>query len=338
MKSEHRHELVQNDLEKLIEKWRSRYAYLVAEHGNRLLLWLSALLLLVAAFVYYSRTAGSADTQGWSALMGARTPEDLAGIAESYKGTPVGQWAQLGMGERYLRNGIQLLFTDRDAAPADLAEARAAFDALILQTKTSPEVRERALFGLARTLEATSTGDLQPALQAYENLLAEFPDTPYKSLVEDALTRLKKQNTQDFYAWFAVQKPAPKDRDQPSDLLKSLNLEGLTLPTETPDDKAMPAPPEETPATETSAQPGPALTVPSAPEFPPTGTAKPEKKPDGAATPETKSETKSETKPDETKPDSKPEEPAPEKPAPESPKPSDPAEPKPAEPSADAGN
>ena len=93
MKSEHRHELAQNDLEMLISKLRARYAYIVETHGNRILLWASVAFLAVAAAVYWAKSSNSTNADGWSALAGARSPEDLAGIAEAYAGTPVGNWA-----------------------------------------------------------------------------------------------------------------------------------------------------------------------------------------------------------------------------------------------------
>lgn len=305
MKSEHRHELAQNDLEMLISKLRARYAYIVETHGNRILLWASVAFLAVAAAVYWAKSSNSTNADGWSALAGARSPEDLAGIAEAYAGTPVGNWARLNVAEQYLQSGLRLMFSDRAAAKTDLDEAKNAFEELLNANKISPAIRERALYGMARTLETTSGGDLKPAVDAYNKLLADFPETPYKPAVEQQLERLDKKSTQEFYAWFAAQNPEPADRETPEDLMNSmnqqLNVPGMpTLPgagTESPavedgvDENGEPMAPgaEQTP-----------LSVPSAPAIPPTDGNKPaaegeapkagEMPADAAATPETSEE------------------------------------------------
>ncbi len=323
MKSEERHELAENDLGKMIERWRLSYADLIEVHGNRILLWAAALVLLLVALIFYYRTAGLANREGWAALSEASSPEDLATVAEVYRGSAVGHWAQLRMGEAYLRNGVQLLFTDREAAPADLQEARTAFEDLVDRPQVSSRIKERAMFGLARTLESLAEDDLEPVTNAYERLLKEFPTTPYKSLVENRLARLKQTDTQEFYAWFAQQKPKLEDRETPSDF-NFPGLEGLVPEGDSP---AMPPEPgQDSPFDPPGSQPGPPLSVPSAPDFPPTGAGKPdtttpepasdtpapkppeaEKKPEPEPQPEAPTEPKPEPEPNsETKPESQP--------------------------------
>ena len=279
MKSEERHELVQNDLEKLIEQTRSRYSVLIEEHGNRILLWTSAVLLLLAASIIYYRTTTTTNADGWAALMGASSPEELAGVAEAYSGTPIGEWARLRTAEQYLQNGIRLQFTDREASGVELKEAQSALETLLNQSRLTPVVRERALFAMGRVLEATSTGDLGPAITAYEKMLQEFPDSPYKPVVTEQIEQLKRKSTQEFYAWFAEQKPLLQDRDQPADFMNSFNLEELMRQSgQAPipgSDLEMPAESAPETAPETTSEPGPSLSVPTAPEFPPTGTTPP---------------------------------------------------------------
>jgi len=333
MKSEHRHELAQNDLELLIGKLRERYAYLVETHGNRILLWASAALLLIAAVIYSVRTSSSTNADGWSALAGARSPEDLAGIAEAYAGTSVGQWARLSVAEQYLQSGIRLMFSDRAASQADLDEAKAAFEELLNVNDISPAIRERALYGMARTLESTSNGDLKPAIDAYNTLLADFPETPYKPAVEEQLERLEKKSSQEFYAWFAEQKPEPADRETPEDLMNQMMPEGLDLPApagesdETPQLEENAA--DQSEETMTPGAEQTPLSVPAAPDFPaggsqpaaspeapadmpapagdnaaaPADAAKPEAKPEESVAPESKEKAESTEKPAEEKAD-----------------------------------
>ncbi len=279
MKSEHRHELAENDLEVFINKMRARFAEAMELHGNRIMLWSSAVLLLIAAFVFYKNNSGSANAQGWAALMKAQNAEELASVADSYKGAPVGQWAKLRVGEQFMQSGLSLMFTDREAGKADLEEAQQAFNELLNDSETFDVIRERALYGLATVLETTSGTDLTPAIETYRKLLASFPNTPYKAVVERRIEELEDKSTKEFYAWFAKQKPEPKDIDLPKDLqsqFPELNLQGET-PENKKDEKGskgeMPASEagsKESPSKD-GAKPGPKLSVPSAPAFPPTG-------------------------------------------------------------------
>ena len=277
MKSEHRHELAENDLEVFINKMRARFAEVMELHGNRILLWASAVLLLIAAFVFYRNNSGSANAEGWAALYGSRNAEDLASVADSYKETPVGQWAKLRMGEQYMQSGLTLMFTDREAGKADLEEARNAFNELLNDSETSDEIRERALYGLATVLESLSGSDLKPAIETYRKLLSSFPNTPYQVVVKERIEELENRSTQEFYAWFAEQKPEPKDLELPKDLQGQSS--GLNLPPglpnnpsgDQPSKQEMPAKQAEGKASKDAAKPGPKLSIPTAPTLPPSG-------------------------------------------------------------------
>ncbi len=278
MKSEHRHELAENDLEVFINKTRARFAEAMELHGNRIMLWASLVLLLIAAFVFYKNNSGSANAEGWAALTTAQNAEDLASVADSYKETPVGQWAKLRVGEQYMQSGLTLMFTDREAGKADLEEAQNAFNELLNDSKTPDVIRERALYGQASVLETTSGADLKPAIETYKKLLSSFPNTPYKVVVEQRIEDLEDKSAQEFYAWFAKQKPEPKDIDLPKDLQSQ--FPGLNLPPIIPDAKpGEKTPQDEMPAKEAgkdssskeAGKSGPKLSVPTAPAFPPTG-------------------------------------------------------------------
>ena len=52
-------------------------------------------------------------------------------------------------------------FSDRSAGDRDLKDAKENFQKLLESSTTLPEIRERALFGMARTEESTSDGDLK---------------------------------------------------------------------------------------------------------------------------------------------------------------------------------
>ncbi|HAH45382.1 MAG TPA: hypothetical protein DCM07_11120, partial [Planctomycetaceae bacterium] len=98
---------------------------------------------------------------------------------------------------------------------------------------TKSEIRERALFGLARTEDTMSDGDLKAATELYKKLIQEFPDSIFRKLAEqrvkveegEKVAALEQKSTQSFYKWFHAQSPKPGDRQQPG---FNMPLPGMT--------------------------------------------------------------------------------------------------------------
>ncbi len=186
MKSEHRHELKTNELERIASDWGHASERYVHEHTN----------LLIAAAVVRSWCSSSASSIGgcrpapYDARVGARLSDaqstaDYGTVADKYAGTKVAPWARLREGENELSSGIRLLFTDRDAGRSDVKKAEENFEKLINDKSSPDEIVDRALFGLARCRESmppkdTGAGTINnPAIEVYERLL-KFP-TPSTS-------------------------------------------------------------------------------------------------------------------------------------------------------------
>lgn len=323
MKSEHRHELAENDLSKAITRWRDQ----IEPHTNKILVGVLVLAVLVVGAIVALRSTWASSTAGFTELSLAKEAEDFETVAEDFEGTPAGTWARLRAGEEYLRDGLRLSLSDRPASNERLEESQKAFEKVLKGTDVPAQAREKALYGLATCLEAMSSAQTttQPAIDAYEQLLEEFPNTRYKRWVEERIETLKDPQAQEFYAWFHAQNPKPEDRplprdyptdpsgDTPDSTGNELPADGGSPPPPPTSERnsTAPTPPGETPATE-----GPAL--PDAGESTtPDGTATPEStpSPDGAtpgpegATPE----------PAETAPESESGEPAGETATPESP-------------------
>jgi hypothetical protein len=222
MKSEHRHELKTNDLERIASDWGHASEHYLHEHTNLLIAGAVALVVLVVGVIYWRTSAGSYDSQGWRALSDAQSTADFGTVADKYAGTKVALWARLQEGENELSSGVRLLFTDRDAGRSDLKKAEENFEKLINDKSSPDEVVDRALFGLARCRESmppkdTTAGTINnPAIEVYERLLKR--DTPYKQLAEERIAALRTATAQDFNAWFALQNPKPADRAMPKDL------------------------------------------------------------------------------------------------------------------------
>jgi hypothetical protein len=226
MKSEHRHELKTNELERLATEWRRTSEDYVQHHKVQLAGVAVVLLLAVIAYFYWTASSSGVDSQGWRAMAKAGTAAQFGDIADKYAGKKLASWARLQEGESDLFSGIRLSFTDRASGLSDLKKAQENFDNLIRDKATPPEVLERALFGLAQCRESLPSDPKappskidDPAIAAYENLLKQFPDTVFKPIAEARIAALRTGKTQDFYAWFDKQNPKPVDREVPKDLI-----------------------------------------------------------------------------------------------------------------------
>jgi hypothetical protein len=216
MKAEERHRLHENELQRLAVHARERTRPFLDRYGTTLLLALAAVLVVVAAIVWWSKLSGASREAGWDELSAVfrkpnGTAEDFANVAELYPDTAVAAWAKLYEGEAHLDSGIESLFTDKQGAVRDLTDARTAFEAALESKKAGRELAVRALYGLARTLETTSDGDLKPALERYQQIADDYGDSVYATLAQQRIETLKSSDAKSFYAWFSKQEPAPKD-------------------------------------------------------------------------------------------------------------------------------
>jgi nitrogen fixation-related uncharacterized protein len=224
MKSEHRHELKTNELERIASDWGHASERYVHDHTNQLVVAAVVVVAIIIGAIYWRMSAGTVDRQGWRALSDAQSTADFGTVADKYAATKVAPWARLREGEAELSSGIRLLFNDREAGRSDLTKAQESFEKLVNDKQTPEEVRERALFGLGRCRESLPTKNAgaatinDPAIETYERLLKQFPETVYKELVEQRIAALRTGTAQDFNAWFETQNPKPADRAMPKDL------------------------------------------------------------------------------------------------------------------------
>lgn len=222
MDSEHRHHLQQNDLSQAILKatpWFERYG------TQALIALVVVVVLLVGGSIWWS-AASNADAAAWSAASLASTVDEFGDVIDKYPGTLPAAWAHLRSGELNLESGVNAMFRDRELGLKDLEAARKHFDAVLSATVAVPDnVRQRGMLGLAKVLEATSDGDTQPAIDAYERLLKQAPNSIYKPGVEQRIAELKSGGAKEFYAWFQQQKPKPTPFPGPRDGQSGPNTE-----------------------------------------------------------------------------------------------------------------
>jgi tetratricopeptide (TPR) repeat protein len=240
MKSEERHELKSNELEKL----SARLQPIVEKYGLHIVLAVSAAIVIAAAAMFWNRTNTAEKTAGWTELRSANSAETLLAVAEieSLSKKPVAAWARLQAAERYLQTGIRQSLENREGERglvSDLDEARKNFQLVLDAATANSNLQERALYGLGRCLEtmagvnqrtdapnSTTVDLLDGAAKAYEKLLSEYPNSAYNQKryeeeelgnLERHLQYLKSDEASNFYAWFRTQNPKPAGRRGPFD-------------------------------------------------------------------------------------------------------------------------
>lgn len=286
----------------------------------------AAALLAVAAIVVYVARRPPATAAESAKLLKAETPEEFGEIADNAPGTTIAQVALVREAELILQNALRNLFTNRKVGLEELDDAAKKYGILNDEKKLGEDARLKVAVGLARIAEARCDGSeasVKSAIEAWDNVLKSFPDSKaFSALAEERKKKLALPATQEFYAWFQQQNPAPGDplglpQDGPGatppipSLLGSDPLQGLIPPA---------VPKTETPATpETPAAEEPNADAPKGDEAPKADAPAPESPKAEPATPEA-------PKADPSAPETpKSDSPAPAAPTPDAPKPDAPA-------------
>lgn len=218
MKSEHRHELKTNDLERIASGFRRVSGSYAERHTSELIIAVVILIAIGIGVALWLNSGSSAERQGWEAMAGANSAADYANVADKFPGTNVAQWARLREGEAHFFSGLRLMFSDRDAGRSDIKKAEECFDKLVSDKATRDDVLERALFELGGCRETLSGKNTDPAIETYDRLLKRFPGSMYHTAAEARVAALRTGSAEDFYAWFQSQNPKPRDREIPSDI------------------------------------------------------------------------------------------------------------------------
>lgn len=180
-------------------------------HGNRLMIGVFVVALAIAGAIFWTRKNWAKQSAAWhefAVAVRVDNPEDYHDVWQKYKGTPVGLWAAVHEGEGWLNLGVQNMFRNVETASGELEKSRDAFQSVVNDRSAPPEIRERAVIGLAHALESLSNGNEADVFKAYESLLKEFPNSIYKDEAEQRIADLKKHG-EEFYTWFSKY-PRPK--------------------------------------------------------------------------------------------------------------------------------
>ncbi|WP_437204052.1 tetratricopeptide repeat protein [Planctomicrobium sp. SH664] len=208
------------ELEKVLNQGASR----IEPYSNQILLLILVVTIAGVGGIIWYRGKSASQEAGWNQYYTRKSAEDFLELADKYPNQPVSNWARLQAGRLFLAEGLNQALTNREVSDERLKKAETAFDSLV-KANIPAEIREEALYNIATTREALSNGDNKPAITAYEQLLAEYPDSQHRSWAEARVEALKTNSAEEFYAWFRKQDPKPADRQLPRDVgkLPSLN-------------------------------------------------------------------------------------------------------------------
>ena len=108
-------------------------------------------------------------------------------------------WAYLMKGDRELTSGLEKIFVDKLAGRDFIQRSLKNFEKAIELAGENKMVQTRAMFGLARAQE--SLGNFDTAAKEFAKLV-ELGDTPFKTLAEKGIERVKNADNQEFYILF----------------------------------------------------------------------------------------------------------------------------------------
>ena len=213
MKSEERHKLQQNEL----ADWLGRCYTVIKPYVNAILAVVLLVVVVGCLTFWWRQQSKSEVSTGWDQLFAALEADHIAEIdkvAEQNPNSEIGHWATVISGDLHLANGCQELFTNKATGSQDLQKALDEYTKVRKETR-NPLLRERAIFGLARTYEALSgtrrsQGELDKAIQNYQELVHNWKDGAYYSLAKDRLEDLDTPAGKKFYDQFAQFDPQPK--------------------------------------------------------------------------------------------------------------------------------
>ncbi|MBI2823630.1 MAG: hypothetical protein HYX69_02940 [Planctomycetia bacterium] len=209
MKTERRHELHTNTL----ANWLADRIDTLRPYSRLVAGVVLAVVVLAAAYAYFSSQSSQSRQQGWRAYFTAldklrvlRDPQDMISLAQApnYQRSDVGYWAQLGLADYYYGAGVDELFADRAAAGSSLRLAVTNYTQVATQTQF-PLLAERASLGLARAYE--SMNELEKARHYYELVISKWPEGAYAAEAKQRLDDLANDSTKRFYDWFFAQAP-----------------------------------------------------------------------------------------------------------------------------------
>ena len=217
MKNERRHELQTNELAVWLARWIEKIKpYSKAIAGVAILA-----VTIVCAVGYVNGRNQTGEGDAWTEYFEAyaiNNPERFRDVADRFPNTEPGMWALQSVGDGELATGAEQLFRDQSAAKESLENAKQIY-AQVAESSKGRMLKPRAIFGSGQAMEAL--GEFDGAKEKYSEIVkgsepnGEFPSSIVAQLAQQRLDALKQPTVENWYKWFAGQKPIQSPLNRP---------------------------------------------------------------------------------------------------------------------------
>lgn len=254
--------------ETLLARWLRK----ALASGPRFWLALAGIVLALVgiwALSTFVVTGESTTGQAWKQLMLAEDAKERVRLAQQAP-EPAASWALLQAAEAQYMLGFQDLPQNRAVALEKLKTAHDQFrDAYRKAPEGSPQ-RSLAALGIARTLEAR--GEVDQAIEQYQQVVKIAGKTDIARRAEELLTRLKDPASRQFYEELAKFQPTTATLPPGGSTSFPFNVPGGSTANPLPFPMNLPSPPagapELTPPASTPTAPPATSTLPTEPFAP----------------------------------------------------------------------
>jgi hypothetical protein len=212
MRTERRHELHTN----VLADWLGVQIDRMRPYARMSVAVALGVVVLLGAGLYFRSQSTARQDQQWLDYYQAmdqmrleNKPEALIALVDSpaLQRTPVGYWSACGLGDFYLRDGLNQLFSNRPAALERLKSAKLVYGQVAQQT-TYPMLAQRALLDMGSAHEGLN--ELPEARKAYEKIISTWPGGSFETAAKQRLKELDRKSTPEFYDWFFAMNPQPR--------------------------------------------------------------------------------------------------------------------------------
>lgn len=158
----------------------------------------------------YSSSAKKKEAVAWTEYYFAISEQDgdsFLDLADEFPSSAAAGWARQTAGARYLDQGVEAIYRNKEEGVGLLKQAIEAFEG-VLDSSPAEELRGKALLGLARANETLA--DVDAALNYYQDFLASSAATGrLQILANERIQFLRSDAGKEFYTWFEKQEPKP---------------------------------------------------------------------------------------------------------------------------------
>jgi hypothetical protein len=215
MDKAHQKELQKNDLEVGLEKVASS----VRPYYVHLAVGAAVVIVGLIAYMIYERSVRSSNTAAWSrwslaVFENGNDAEALQSVGKELENSPAGPWALQFAADQELYSGSMLIFSDREEATTKLEHALDLYEQVIKDAKDDQMLLTRARYGAARTNECLFR--IEPAIEQYQQIAnSAMGNSALGKAAKERIEVLKKDETKDFYKWYATVEPFKPEPRKP---------------------------------------------------------------------------------------------------------------------------